>query len=48
MALLKIRNLTVKFATAAGSFTAVDGIDVSVDKGEVLAIVGESGSGKSV
>ena len=48
MALLNIRNLTVRFATATGSFTAVDGIDVSVDRGEVLAIVGESGSGKSV
>ena len=48
MALLNIRNLTVRFATATGSFTAVDGIDVHVDKGEVLAIVGESGSGKSV
>ncbi|MFK0386723.1 ABC transporter ATP-binding protein [Agrobacterium sp. NPDC090273] len=48
MSLLKIKNLTVKFATATGSFTAVDGIDVSVDKHEVLAIVGESGSGKSV
>ena len=48
MPLLKIRNLTVRFATATGSFTAVDGIDTEVDRGEVLAIVGESGSGKSV
>ncbi|MES5046970.1 MULTISPECIES: ABC transporter ATP-binding protein [Rhizobium] len=48
MSLLKIKNLTVKFATATGAFTAVNGVDVSVDKHEVLAIVGESGSGKSV
>ncbi|MCB5411548.1 ABC transporter ATP-binding protein [Pseudogemmobacter faecipullorum] len=48
MPLLNIRNLTVRFATASGSFTAVDGIDTHVDVGEVLAIVGESGSGKSV
>ena len=48
MALLEIRNLTVSFAMRHGSFTAVDGIDVTLDRNEVLAIVGESGSGKSV
>ncbi|WP_284777399.1 ABC transporter ATP-binding protein [Agrobacterium sp. lyk4-40-TYG-31] len=48
MALLQIDNLVVEFETATGWFRAVDGISVSVEKGEVLAIVGESGSGKSV
>jgi len=48
MALLQIDNLTVEFETATGWFRAVDGVSVSVDKAEVLAIVGESGSGKSV
>ena len=48
MALLSIRNLSVEFATAAGPFRAVDGVDLTVDQGDVLAIVGESGSGKSV
>ncbi|MDF2798392.1 MAG: transporter ATP-binding protein [Devosia sp.] len=48
MPLLDIRNLTVSFDTSAGLFKAVDGVDVSVDSREVLAIVGESGSGKSV
>ncbi|UXN59412.1 ABC transporter ATP-binding protein [Phyllobacterium zundukense] len=48
MALLEIKNLSVGFDTNAGLFMAVQGIDLSVDKREVLAIVGESGSGKSV
>ncbi|MBD0413299.1 ABC transporter ATP-binding protein [Oryzicola mucosus] len=48
MPLLEIRNLAVSFETSTGPFKAVQGIDISVEKGEVLAIVGESGSGKSV
>ncbi len=48
MSLLRIRNLSVDFATASGSFRAVDSVDVEVNKGEFLSIVGESGSGKSV
>ncbi len=48
MALLDIKNLTVEFTTASGQFRAVDGVDISVNGGDILAIVGESGSGKSV
>ena len=48
MALLEIETLVVEFATATGPFRAVDGVSLTVDQREVLAIVGESGSGKSV
>ena len=40
MALLEITNLTVEFATVTGSLRAVDGINLSVDEREILAIVG--------
>ncbi len=44
MPLLEIRNLRAWF----GDFLAVDGLDLSVEPGELVGVVGESGSGKSV
>jgi oligopeptide/dipeptide ABC transporter ATP-binding protein len=46
--LLDIRGLRTWFFTADGVVKAVDGVDLTVDRGEVLGLVGESGSGKSV
>jgi len=48
VALLEIEDLSVEFPTLSGPFKAVDGVDLAVAEGEVVAIVGESGSGKSV
>ena len=47
MSLLDVKNLTVKYPSRRGEFTAIEGVDLFVDKGEILGVVGESGAGKS-
>src|SRR5712675_739632 len=47
-ALLEIRGLRTDFATDDGVVHAVDGVDITVDRGETLGVVGESGCGKTV
>ncbi len=45
---LDIQNLSIVFDTDAGVLPAVDGLNLRIDRGEVLGLVGESGSGKSL
>lgn len=47
MEILKCEGVTKVYGTGANQVTALDGIDLSIEKGEFVAIVGASGSGKS-
>lgn len=44
---LRTENLTRSYQTAAGTFQALKGASLKVEKGEFIAIMGPSGSGKS-
>lgn len=46
--LLEIKDLKVEFPSKAGNIHAVNGVNMYVEKGEILGVVGESGCGKSV
>jgi peptide/nickel transport system ATP-binding protein len=46
--LLHIKNLSINFVTDGSTTNALKNINLTVSRGEILAIVGESGSGKSV
>jgi oligopeptide/dipeptide ABC transporter ATP-binding protein len=46
--ILTVSGLKVSFHTYAGEVNALDGVDLTVRKGEILGLVGESGCGKSV
>jgi len=46
--LLSIRNLSVQFFTYQGVVRALEGIDLTIQRGEILGLVGETGCGKSV
>lgn len=45
--LIQIENLKVEYLAGRGSVRAVDGVSLSIAKGEVVGLAGESGSGKS-
>lgn len=45
--LLEVRGLSTVYRTSGEPVRAVDGVDLTVERGEVLGVVGESGSGKT-
>ena len=45
--MLTIKDLSVKFPTRFGDFTAIEDVDMTIKPGEIHGLVGESGAGKS-
>ncbi|MGH2678954.1 MAG: ABC transporter ATP-binding protein [Actinomycetota bacterium] len=47
MSVLSVRDLHVTYRTKGGDIPAVRGVDLEIDRGQVLGLAGESGCGKS-
>ncbi|SDB34933.1 putative ABC transport system ATP-binding protein [Ruminococcaceae bacterium FB2012] len=45
--MIKIENLTRTYGKGEGKVTALDGVSLTINDGEMVAIIGKSGSGKS-
>jgi len=45
--LIDLHQVVKSYATAAGDFLALKGVELQVDRGEFVAVIGKSGSGKS-
>lgn len=45
--LIELRKVVKTYSSEAGGFTALRGVDLSIQRGEFLGIVGKSGAGKS-
>ncbi|MBN1122229.1 MAG: ABC transporter ATP-binding protein [Anaerolineae bacterium] len=45
--IIDLRGVSKHYQTSAGDFTALDGIDLTVEHGEFVAVIGKSGCGKS-
>ena len=45
--LIQMSGVVKTFKNAAGEFTVLHGIDLTIQRGDFVAIVGKSGSGKS-
>jgi oligopeptide/dipeptide ABC transporter ATP-binding protein len=47
-ALVEVKDLTGHFKTYGGNLNALQGVNLSIEKGKITGLVGETGSGKSV